>query len=319
MMNVHNFRTGPITVNRLAERRDTDLILAAVARAEWAKQPELTAEYQAETDRLFVRIGVQYTVASLITAEDGLFVGFDNDSRGAWPTLVSIAGARQAVDNESDMLATAVALLGDSFLVAAYQALENPGARLRVPLDSKVGDALRAVWDELDILPAATTAEELTDELLESTITSWSVELLVSSSHRAIENRVVSKDPANTEPSARFATAISNDTLFQSLVGRPRRRTEPFPVAEVNIDVRSADVQISIVIVLPRDADTGGIVSADVTIANQTWNMIMDREQSQPDKLFGARLLPNEALHLVSEPGALLKDLQVGLAIHVSG
>jgi hypothetical protein len=279
MMKNFDLTHDNLAVERLGVRRTQDMIAALEARADWASDPVLRVRLVSDHGgTLIVRVGLQRTVASLITADKGLFAGFDDDGHGAWPTVVAVSGMDDDPEAEGDTAAAARAILGDVLRVAAQEAAVVPGDWVSIPLDRAEADALRAVWDQLDIHPL------VTDELLETTIASWSTELSVAgATGRA------SADQANA---VTIPTSIQDDGVFEGLVGRSRGRTEPFPIAEVHLDARVSNIQLTVDIDVPEGARPTGVVSADVMLEGRTWNVILEQDHAQPTKFFGSRLLP---------------------------
>lgn len=320
-MTTVDFTLNPIAVTPVAGKSAENMVVAIVGRSTWSSDPMLMAQYSAETGRLLIRIGAQRTGATFTSSDQTIIVGFDDDGHGAWPTVVALEDAQRSLAESSDAVKVAVALLGDSFFVAAREAMSELEAWIEVPLERPVADLLRDVWDSLDVYPA--TSEDFTDDLLERTLASWSSELMAVSlaPHRTIASNdanAVSSGQESVERSARFTCGIADEETFKALTGRQRGRTEPFLIAEVILDVRTSDLQVSVSITLPAGLSPSGVVSADVSLAGGTWNMILESDPLQPEKLFGSRLLPAEILEMVLGAGVPLSKLAASLAVHVT-
>lgn len=307
MMQTFDLTYENLAVERLEDKHVPDMIQALVARAEWASDPVLMARLVPDNGgTLLVRVGPQRTVASLITGFNDLFIGFDHDEQGAWPTVIAVSGLDEDPTAGADSAAAARALLGNSLRVAAREAAIVPGDWAPIPLNRAEGDALRAIWDGLDVHPL------VTDDILEQTIASWSTDLVPVHRDAGAQGGDEGDVPMTVRTVA-FSTAIADEGVFEGIVGRQRKRTEPYLVTETLLDPRVSGIQLTAAIEMPVGAEPAGIVSVDVTLGGRTWNIILEREPSQPSKLFGSRLLPADVPQeiLRGNPG-------IHLTVHIS-
>ncbi|MEX5296841.1 hypothetical protein QYM41_16310 [Kocuria sp. CPCC 205268] len=133
-----------------------------------------------------------------------------------------------------------------------------------------------------------TTAEELTDAKVAEILAAWSAEIRVPALRASQEQA-----PA---PSERHIVPIDDETTFQALVGRARRRSEPWLRAEVILKKEGSDVVMTVIVTVPRESQTELLVSSSIMLGGQVWQMVLEPEPAQGPsityKLVGRRLLP---------------------------
>lgn len=283
---------------RPVETAKSNPLHVMLARKVWIDHPRITFSYDSAEDILILRAVEQPSVYSM-SSKESVFVGFDLLGEAAWPTTIAISSASRTFFENNHELAVVRELVGEAVFEAVKPVLTSGESRTStVDLTAEQGRALHTHWNTMTTVPEATTADELTDEILESVLLSWSVELAPALPRNSTSFDTV--DSAELPDTIRRSAALADEGIFELIVGRKRRAAEPWPVARLDLDRKGEDYLVSVVVPLPQEPPAGITILAEVTINGQVWSISLERDQAQDRalsrKLVGCRLIPSAAL-----------------------
>lgn len=269
-----------------------------LARKVWLDHPGIKFSYDQTEDILVLRV-VELPSAYSMSSQESVFVGFDLLGEAAWPTTIAITSASRTFFENNHGMAVVKELIGASVYEGVRRVLTTgETAASTVELTVTQGRALCSRWNAMTTVPEATTAEELTDEILETVLLSWSVDLAPALARNSTSFDTV--DSTELPDTIRRTAALADEGIFQLLVGRKRRTAEPWPVARLDLDRKGEDYLVSVVVPLPQEPPTGIAILAEVTINGQVWSISLEKDQAQDRalsrKLVGCRLIPSAAL-----------------------
>jgi hypothetical protein len=269
-----------------------------LARKIWLEHPTVRVSYDSSEDILVLRM-VELPSAYSKSSQGPVFVGFDMLGEGAWPTTIAVSSAsRTFFGNSPD--ATVVRQLAGERVREVVRSLLTAGDSQNsiVELASHQARELSMQWNDVMTVLQVITAEEMTDEILESVLLSWVVELAPAVLRDDVALETI--DSEGLPEAIRRSAAVADEELFQLLVGRKHRTAEPWPVARLDLDRKGEDYLVSVVVPLPQEPPAGIAISADVTINGQSWSISLEKDQAQDRvlsrKLVGCRLIPYGAL-----------------------
>lgn len=269
-----------------------------LARKVWTEHPSVRISYDTVEDILILRM-VELPSAYSMSSRGSVFVGFDMLGEGAWPTTIAVSTASQSFFGSGTDAAVVRQLAGGTVCeVVASLLMMGDSQDSTVELSSHKAREIFMQWNAVTTVLQAITAEEMTDEILETVLLSWAVELAP-----AVLRDDISLETINSEglpESIRRSAAIADEELFELLVGRKHRTIEPWPVARLDLERKGEDYLVSVVVPLPQETPAGIAISADVTINGQPWSISLEKDQAQDRalsrRLVGCRLIPSEAL-----------------------
>ncbi|OAD97742.1 hypothetical protein [Arthrobacter sp. OY3WO11] len=283
---------------RPVETADSNPLHMILARKVWIDHPRILFSYDATEDTLILRVVELPSIYSM-SSEESVFVGFDSLGEAAWPTTIAISSASRTFFENNHELAVVRELIGEAVYEAVKPVLTSGESRSStVDLTAEQGRALHTRWNGTTTVPEATTAEEMTDDILETVLLSWAVELAPALLRDSTTFDTI--DSTELPDTIRRSAAVADEGLFQLIVGRKRRTIEPWPVARLDLDRKGEDYLVSVVVPLPQEPPTGITISANVTINGQVWSISLEKDQAQDRalsrKLVGCRLIPADAL-----------------------
>lgn len=291
---------------RPVETADSSPLHIVLARKVWIDHPRITFSYDSTEDILILRVVELPSIYSMSSGES-VFVGFDLLGEAAWPTTIAISSASRTFFENNHELVVVRNLIGEAVYEAVKPVLRSGESRSStMDLTVEQGRVLHTRWNAMTTVPEATTAEEMTDEILETVLLSWAVDLAPALLRDSTAFDTI--DSAELPDTIRRSAAVEDEGLFQLIVGRKRRTIEPWPVARLDLDRKGEDYLVSVVVPLPQEPPAGIAISADVTINGQAWNIPLEKDQAQDRalsrKLVGCRLIPSQALFAHQEQPA---------------
>ncbi|MCY0905761.1 hypothetical protein [Arthrobacter sp. H14-L1] len=300
------------------ETGNTNPLHVVLARRAWLENPRVTVSYDPAEDTLILRFVILPSTYSMSTDEP-LFAGFDALGEGAWPTTIAVSSASQVFFEQSRAMTNLRHLIGEMVCGAVSEVLDSAKPLTStVELTVEQGFDLHLRWDAMTTVLDAMSAEAMTDDILKTVLLSWTVELAPALLRDGTAKKTI--DPKKLPESIRRSAAVTDDALFQRLVGRKRRPVEPWSVARLDLDHKGEDYLVSVVIPLPQGPAVNTTVSADITINDQTWNVILEKDEAQDRvlsrKLVGCRLIPAEALMV--DQGEPAENFSIELKIHAT-
>lgn len=269
-----------------------------LTRKVWTENPSVKILYDPIEDVLVLRM-VELPSAFSMSSHGLVFVGFDVLGEGPWPSTIAISSASRTFFGPDHDAAMARHLMGETVCEVVCSVLRaGEPVSSTVELTPEQGRGLFSRWNAMTTVVPAISAEDVTDEILESVLLSWTVELAPAVLRDGISLETLESE--GLPNSIRRSAAVEDEELFQLLVGRKHRAIEPWPIARLDLDRKGEDYLVSVVVPLPHEPPTGIAISADVTINGHVWSISLQKDQAQDRalsrKLVGCRLIPSRVL-----------------------